>query len=394
MVCSGRVVVKFGGACLSSGEKVRKAAEMVVGCGYKEIVVVVSAMGDTTNRLIKIMEQVGKIAPEDYSEIISMGERTSARIFSAALRAQGAESTYLEPSQDEWPIITDSNFADAKPLLEETCRRVKTHLEPLLGKTIPVICGFLGRDESGNITTLGRGGSDTTALLLANCLEAEEVILVKETEGVMSADPKIVPDAKPLPKLDIHEMFTLARGGAKIVKAEALKYKLPNQRLRVVRFSNGLKSGGTEIVGVFNPNAPEITWRRGLLAVSLVCEMNPTNVGLLFSALGDRPIYGISTGKSSLTLFTSSGGEENLLKRLHRLGISKALSCKREVGLLEVTHPSFIDSPGWVAKVSGALASKGINIIEITTSKATINIFIDEPRLEEAVKAVKSILEA
>ena len=394
MVVRGRVVVKFGGACLSNGEKVRKAAGKVVESGYKEVVVVVSAMGDTTNRLIEVMKQIGNVAPEDYPEVVAMGERTSARIFSAALKAQGADSKYFEPSQDEWPIITDSNFTDAKPLLEETCRRVKAHLEPLLGKVIPVVCGFLGRDEHGRVTTLGRGGSDTTALLLANCLKAEEVILVKETEGVMSADPKIVPDAKPLPKLDIHEMFTLAYGGAKIVKAEALKYKLPNQRLRVVRFSNSLKSGGTEIVGVFNSTTPEVTWKPGLLAVSIVCEMNPKGIGAILSALGDRPVYGISTGRNSLTVFTSLGGEERLLKRLHRLGVCKALSCRGGIGLLEVTHPSFIDSPGWVAKVSGALTSKGINIIEITTSKATINVFIDESNLEEAVKAVRRIFEA
>lgn len=394
MVVRGRVVVKFGGACLSNGEKVRKAAGKVVESGYKEVVVVVSAMGDTTNRLIEIMKQIGTVAPEDYPEVVAMGERTSARIFSAALKAQGADSKYFEPSQDEWPVITDSNFTDAKPLLEETCRRVKAHLEPLLGKVIPVVCGFLGRDEHGRVTTLGRGGSDTTALLLANCLKAEEVILVKETEGVMSADPKIVPDAKPLPKLDIHEMFTLAYGGAKIVKAEALKYKLPNQRLRVVRFSNSLKSGGTEIVGVFNSTTPEVTWKPRLLAVSIVCEMNPKGIGAILSALGDRPVYGISTGRNSLTVFTSLGGEERLLKRLHRLGVCKALSCRGGIGLLEATHPSFIDSPGWVAKVSGALTSKGINIIEITTSKATINVFIDESNLEEAVKAVRRIFEA
>lgn len=394
MVVRGRVVVKFGGACLSNGEKVRKAAGKVVESGYKEVVVVVSAMGDTTNRLIEIMKQIGTVAPEDYPEVVAMGERTSARIFSAALKAQGADSKYFEPSQDEWPVITDSNFTDAKPLLEETCRRVKAHLEPLLGKVIPVVCGFLGRDEHGRVTTLGRGGSDTTALLLANCLKAEEVILVKETEGVMSADPKIVPDAKPLPKLDIHEMFTLAYGGAKIVKAEALKYKLPNQRLRVVRFSNSLKSGGTEIVGVFNSTTPEVTWKPRLLAVSIVCEMNPKGIGAILSALGDRPVYGISTGRNSLTVFTSLGGEKRLLKRLHRLGVCKALSCRGGIGLLEATHPSFIDSPGWVAKVSGALTSKGINIIEITTSKATINVFIDESNLEEAVKAVRRIFEA
>jgi len=390
----GRAVIKFGGADLSSGERIRKAAKMVIESEYDEILVVVSAMGETTNMLINIINQLGGISDKDYAEIVSMGERTSARIFSAALKALGAKSTYIEPSQKRWPIITDSNFIGAKPILDETRRRVKEYIEPLLGDCIPVVCGFLGLDRFGNITTLGRGGSDVTALLLGNCLGADEVILVKTTEGVMSADPKIVPHARPLSRLTIHEMFALAHGGAKIVKAEALRYKLPNQRLRIISFSNGLKSGGTEITGTFNANSFEIAERKGLTAISLVCEIKPRVMSKLFTELNERPIYGVSTGKTSITIFTSAGDDANLIRRIHDAGISKAVSCRGGVGLIEITHPSFIDSPGWVAKISGALASKGINIIEITTSKATINIFIDEARLEDAIKAIGDVIEA
>jgi aspartate kinase len=294
---------------------------------------------------------------------------------------------------DEWPIITDSHYRDAKPDIEETCTRTKRFLEPMLRETIPVVCGFLGRDRSGNITTLGRGGSDTTALILANCLNAQEAVLVKETQGVMSADPKVVADAKPLKNLSIYEMFALAHGGAKIVKAEALKYKLPSQRLRVVSFSNGLESDGTEISGVFNFNSFEIKERRGLLAASLVCEINSRSMGVLFSTLGERPIHGISSGGGSITVFTSSEDAAELLNDLHSSGVFKAVSCRNNVSMIELTHPVFIDSPGWVAKITGVLASEEINIIEITTSKASINIFVDESRLDEAIKAVRDSLE-
>ncbi len=391
---AGRVVIKFGGADLSTGEKIRRAAEMVARSGYREVVVVVSAMGETTNRLIEVISEIGDVNDIDYAEIVSMGERASVRIFSSALRSLGVKSIYIDPAQPEWPIITDSNYRDAKPSMDETRRRVKEYIEPLLGEFVPVICGFLGRDDHGNVTTLGRGGSDTTALILANCLEADEVILVKETEGVMSADPRMIPDAKPLDRLDIHEMFALAHGGARIIKAEALRYKLPNQRLRVVRFSNGLGSGGTEITGVFDSNSFKLADRRGILAVSLVCRITPENMSTVFNALRGRPIYGISTGSGSLTIFTSSNDKVELMNRLHSLGVAKALSCRGNVGMIELTHPVFIDSPGWVARVSNILASSGINIIEITTSKATINIFIDESRLEDAVKAVRDHLEA
>ena len=392
-VAEGRAVVKFGGADLSTGEKIRKAAEMVAKSGYREKVVVVSAMGETTNSLVNVLSSMGGVSDREYADIVSMGERTSARIFCSALRAQGAKAIYVDPDMDEWPIITDSHYRDAKPDIEETCARVKRHLEPMLGETIPVVCGFLGRDRSGNISTLGRGGSDTTALILANCLNAEEAVLVKETQGVMSADPNVVPNAKPLRNLDIHEMFALAHGGAKIVKAEALKYKLPNQSLRVVSFSNGLGSDGTEISGVFNFNSFEIKERRGLLAASLVCEINSRSMGVLFSTLGERPIHGISSGAGSITVFTSSEDAAGLLNNLHGSGVFKAVSCRNNVSMIELTHPVFIDSPGWVAKVTGALASEEINIIEITTSKASINIFVDESRLDEAIKAVRDNLE-
>jgi len=388
-----RAVIKFGGADLASGIKIREAAEKVLKSPYDEIVVVVSAMKGVTDSLISVISEVGVANEQDYAEIVSMGERISARIFCSALRSLGADAIYLEPNSDEWPIITDSNFKNASPNMEKTCERVKRFLEPMLGEKIIVVCGFLGRDEKGRITTLGRGGSDTTAMVLANCLKADEVILVKETEGVMSADPKIIEDAKPLSRLDIHEMFALSYGGAKIVKAEALKYKLPRQKLRIVSFSSEDLSGGTEITGVFNSNSFEITERKGLSAVSLVCSIKASIISRVISIFKDRPIYGISTGKTSLTIFTSSENLHGLLKKIHNSGLCKALSFRDNVGLIELTHPAFVDSPGWVAKISEALASKRINIIEITTSKSTINVFIDESRINEAVKAVRDALE-
>ncbi|MEM2091950.1 MAG: aspartate kinase [Candidatus Bathyarchaeia archaeon] len=393
---AGRVVIKFGGADLATGMKIRRAAEMVLKAGFKETVVVVSAMGETTNNLINIMSEIGGVSDRDYADIVSMGERMSARIFCSALRALGADAVYLEPSHEEWPIITDSNFKDAKPDMEETCARVKKYVEPLLSSgKIVVVCGFLGRDKNGNITTLGRGGSDTTALILANCLRAEEVILVKEAEGVLSADPKLIPNPRVLDRIDIHEMFALAHGGAKIIKAEALKYKLPNQRLRVVSFASGdLRSHGTEIIGVFNTNSFEIREERNLAAISLVCSIDPESLSQIFAALSGNSIFGVSTGKGSITIFVSTPNLKDLMGKLHNLSTVKALSCLTNIGLVEISHPVFVDSPGWVAKIADALASRGINIVEITTSKATINIFVDESKVKEAASTVRDALEA
>jgi aspartate kinase len=392
---SNRVVIKFGGADLSTGERISQAAQIVAEAPYKEIVVVVSAMGKMTDSLISTVSQLGNVNDADYAEIISMGERASARIFCSALRAAGAKAELIDPANDNWPVITDSNFRDAKPDLEKTTALVQKFIAPLLGTAIPVVCGFLGKDENGKITTLGRGGSDTTALLLAKCLAADEILLVKETSGVLSADPKMVPEARFIDKLDIHEMFDLAQGGAKIVKPEALKYKLPNQTLRIVNFSSGnLAVGGTEITGSFNLNSAEMNSYEGLLAINVVCEVNAENLREVFSVLSQNPVYGVSSGRKSITVFTSDGNVNEVINRLHGIQGFKAISHRENVAMLQISHPMFIDSPGGVAKISSALSREGINIIEATTSKATINVFIEENQLKRAKEAISDVFES
>jgi aspartate kinase len=392
---SNRVVIKFGGADLATGEKVAQAAQMVADAHYKEILVVVSAMGKTTDSLLNTASQVGDVSDQDYAEIISMGERTSARFFCSALRARGANAELFDPCNDNWPLITDANFRNAVPDMEKTTERAKKYLAPLLVTAIPVVCGFLGKDPNGRITSLGRGGSDTTALVLAKCLDADEVILVKETSGVLSADPKIVSGARSLNKLDIHEMFDLAQGGAKIVKPEALRYKQQNQMLRVVDFSSGnLSTGGTEITGAFNLNSSEMQSRNDMIAVNVVCEVNAENLGKVFSALSQKPIYGVSSGSRSITVFTSDGNIADVIRKLHEVPGFKAVSHREKVAMLQVSHPTFIESPGGVAALSNALSRQGINIIEVTTSKATINVFIEESQLNKAKEAISNVFKS
>jgi len=390
-----RVVVKFGGADLASGDKARRAAEMIVQSSYEEVIVVVSAMGSATNNLLETANQLGKVGDSDLAEIISMGERTSARVFCSALGALGAKAEVFDPAYDNWPIITDSNFFEAKVNLEQTRLLAQQFISPMLGETIPVVSGFLGRDSAGRVTTLGRGGSDTTALLLANGLNADEIVLVKETTGVLSADPRIVPEAKMLSELDIHEMFDLAQGGAKIIKPESLRYKLPNQTLRIVDFASGnIGVGGTEITGSLRMNSAEIQSQTGLMAINVVCEVSAENLSKIFSMLSPKTIYGVSSGKRSITVFASDGNVHNILKNLQGVSDFKAVSHREKIALLQASHPAFIDSPGGVAKISTALCETGINIIEVTTSKATINVFIEETQLKKAMEAISNVFES
>ena len=385
-----RVVVKFGGAELRSGESFKQAAEIVKTAGFEEVVVVVSAMEKTTDNLINNVKAIGRISDADYADIVSMGERVSARIFSLALKAVGLNSTYFDPQSHEWPIITNSNFLEAEPDLEETRKRVKTYIEPLLGRCVPVVCGFIGKDRDGRVTLLGRGGSDITATLLGNCLNADEVILVKNTEGVLSADPALVPDAKPLREVSVEEMFSLAQGGAKIVHPKALKYKLPHQKLRVTSFYNGLSSNGTEIKGAFS-NPFDVGRYGDLCAITLVGELNASSLGKVFVAFSSEKIVGLGTGRSSITVFAKISDKKALLSQLCQIEGVKGASLKENVGAIDILSPEFIESPGWVAKISSALAEKGINIVEISSSKATIAVFLEEKDLDKALEAIKTL---
>jgi aspartokinase len=189
-------------------------------------------------------------------------------------------------------------------------------------------------------------------------------------------------------------MFDLAQGGAKIVKPESLKHKLPYQKLRIVNFaSENLASGGTEITGSINMNSAETTSHRNLLAINVVCQVNAENLQKTFSVLSQKPIYGVSSGKRSLTVFTSDGNVREVLNRLHAIEGFKAISHRENVALLQVSHPMFVDSPGGVARISSALSQSGINIIEVTTSKATINVFIEENQLKKATEAISHVFQ-
>jgi aspartate kinase (EC 2.7.2.4) len=248
------IVAKFGGTSIGNGRRIKKAARSVVKEYMKgrKVVVVVSAINKTTDELLQIVDEAMEdaVTEKQLAEIVSMGEMTSVRIFSSAIEALGVKSEYIDPFMDEWPIITDSNLLNAKVDFEATEEKSRELLKLLDQGIIPVVCGFLGRDPNGYITTLGRGGSDITAFLLGHCLKADEVIIVTDVGGVMSTDPNKLQGAKKLDKISVEEMRDLATHGAQVLHPHALKYKDPDIKAKIIGFEHGdLSAPGTEIIG-------------------------------------------------------------------------------------------------------------------------------------------------
>lgn len=403
------IVAKFGGTSVGNGERIRKAAESVVKeyMKGKKVVVVVSAINKTTDDILKIVhEAIGDAVTEkQLADIVSMGETTSVRIFSATIESLGVKSEYIDPHMDNWPVITDDNYLNAKVNYELTEEKSKEIMNLLDQGIIPVLCGFLGRDETGNITTLGRGGSDITAFLMGHCLSAEEVIIVTDVGGVMSTDPNKLQSAKKLDKISVEEMRDLATHGAQVLHPHALRYKDPLINAKIIGFEHGdLSALGTEIIGPAENQMLKTTALNSepISVIAVVGEEILTKRGILSTltdtlAENDINIYGISTGQNSVTLFIDKAVADRAHEVLHEVVVNNeylsSLSLGMEIAMITVTSQDFIDTPGIITKVTEPLRRNKINIVEISSSQTSVVIFVDWNDGKKAYELVRRVLE-
>ncbi|MEM3566582.1 MAG: hypothetical protein QXK18_06900 [Candidatus Bathyarchaeia archaeon] len=349
-------MVKFGGKSLSDGEKAKKLAGKVfleLKSG-KQIAIVVSAIGNTTDTLIEYSGKAcsANVSSKDLDEILAMGERTSARLFTAALKAQGINAKFLDPSDDDWPIITDDNFGNANPIINECIYKIRSKLGQLLNENVvPVIPGFVGKTSRGEITTLGRGGSDTTAFLVARAIGASEVIIVTDVKGIMSADPKIVPNPKVIDKIDAEKLANLCDLGTKFIHRKALKFLDGCFTVKITNYDGEkLNGNGTIVQGTISRtnSSPE----KSLLAcLTLVVEKSSNiwevipNVSKIITQ-NRIPVLMLLADSDSLTLYVHDEEAEKVARILH----SKLMSAggKNKVLAMAVKRRLL-----W-AKISGA----------------------------------------
>ena len=399
------LIVKFGGSSLANARLINLAADSVAREYSRggRVVVVVSAVGNTTDSLINLTNGGSAMVETDRDDILAMGERTSARIFAAALKARGIQARYFDPSDKDWPIITDDLFSNANPLKEQTVLRIRRYVASLLGEgVVPVIGGFIGRTRDGRISTLGRGGSDTTALLLATALEAEEVVLVTSGEGIMSGDPKLVKDPRHLGKIDIKTLVGIADSGTKFIHRKALRYKDPNINIRVVSYRHGnLQSHGTTIIGeplpaldvrVHNPDK--------VSSITLVGKTLPKNADLTKQAIQivRHNLLAVSEDSDSMILYVSDDSSiKQQINRLHdavvRSSSGIALATRRGLSLITVKGVGLEETPGVVANLSGALLSSGINIFGILTIASSVVVVVDWKIRKMAAGLIRTRLE-
>jgi aspartate kinase len=405
----GLIVQKYGGSSVADAERIKRVAERIVDTkkAGNDVVVVVSAMGDTTDDLIDMAKQIVPV-PEgrEFDMLLTAGERISMALLAMAINSLGYQAESFTGSQAG--VLTTSVHGKAR-IVEITPGRVENSVAE---GNIAIVAGFQGfSKETMNITTLGRGGSDTTAVALAAALHADVCEIYTDVDGVFTADPRIVPNARRLSKVTYEEMLELAACGAKILHLRSVEY---GRRYGVpihVR-SSFAQRPGTTVTGSIEELPVEqaiisgVAHDRSEVKVTVVdVPDKPGEAAAIFKELADAEInidmivQNVSTGGTgrtdvSFTLPTTDGPTAlTALKRIqNQVGFSDLLY-DDHVGKLSLIGAGMRSHPGVSARFFSALADAGVNVEMISTSEIRISVVCRDTDLDTAVRAVHDAFE-
>jgi len=248
------LVLKIGGSCLVNGKSLKVISQRIKNLknqGFLPIIVV-SAFKEMTDSLLDMaINGLAKEDPKIKDSLLSEGEQLSAKILQLTLKSLNLNAEAILINDPRFPIITDENFGKANVLLENTLRKIRNSIIPILEKEIiPIIPGFIGITQTGIITTLGKGSSDVTAVLMGKALKTKSVFLLKDVPGILSGDPKIIEKPETLPKITVEECLDLGLRGGKVLCPISLIYKPKDINIRIIDVaSENIFEGGTEVLG-------------------------------------------------------------------------------------------------------------------------------------------------
>jgi aspartate kinase len=396
------IVQKFGGTSVANPERIKAAANIAIKTYNQghQVVLVVSAMSGETNKLITLCEEM-MTSPElrEYDSIVSTGEQVTSGLMALSLINLGFKAKSYSGHQVK--IETNGAHSKARILnIEDTNLK-----KDLKNGFIAVVAGFQGVDKKGNITTLGRGGSDTTAVALAAALKADECQIYTDVDGIYTTDPRVVPEAKKLKSINFEEMLEMASLGSKVLQTRSVefagKYKV---KLRVLS-SFSPNNEGTEInfeekKNMEDPIISGIAFNRDEAEVNILGV--PDMPGIAYQILGpiaeaniDVDVIIQNLGQDGLTDFTFTVQKNDLTRTLKILNENvkdhiKAREVKGDdkIAKLSIIGLGMRSHVGVASKMFRTLAEEGLNISTISTSEIKISVILEEKSLDRAVKAL------
>ncbi|HPB91086.1 MAG TPA: aspartate kinase [Rugosibacter sp.] len=399
------IVQKYGGTSMGSPERIRNVARRVSRWKAQghQVVVVVSAMSGETNRLVALANEVSP-QPDlrEMDVMLATGEQVSIALLAMALRDLGLKAKSYTGGQVK--VLTDSAFSKAR-ILEIDEKNIRQDLD---NDAVVIVAGFQGVDAVGNITTLGRGGSDTSGVALAAALKADECQIYTDVDGVYTTDPRIVPAAKKLDQITFEEMLEMASLGSKVLQIRSVefagKYKV---KLRVLSSleAEGQETAGTLITFEENsameqPIISGIAFNRD--EAKLTVSGVPDRPGIAYQILGpiaeanidvDMIIQNVGHDGTTDFSFTVNRSEYARAKKMLEEQIQPHVGALRVDGDNKICKVSAVgvgmrSHPGVASKMFRTLAEEGINIQMISTSEIKISVVVDEKYLELAVRAL------
>ena len=397
----GLIVQKYGGSSVADVVKIQSVAKRVMKAradGY-DVVVVVSALGDTTDDLISLALQItDSPADRELDMLISTGEQVSCALLAMAIHELGGDAISFTGAQVG--IMTDNSFTKAR-IIDINARRIE---EALKKRKIVIVAGFQGVDLNNNITTLGRGGSNLTAVALAKVLNAEICEMNTDVEGVFTADPRIVKDARKIDRISYEEMFELASLGAQVLQPRSIEFAMKFSIPIHVRSSYSNKKGtiiSKEVRAMEDIVVSGVTINRDEAKVT-ICDVpdKPGIAAKIFREIArqdinvDMIVQNVSrTGATDVSFTVPSG---DLIKTIKTAkDISKMIGAgeitfDKDIAKISVVGIGMRSHSGIAAKMFEALAENGINIGMISTSEIKISCVVNAKYGQEAVRAIHS----
>ncbi len=455
-------IMKFGGTSVGNAEAISQAADIVMAHPKDRLVVVVSAMSGVTDaliegartaaagdertyrtlvadlrvrhyrsvdtlltadearaRLLAVVDEhldafatfcrsvhvLGEVTPRAMDAIVSLGERLNARVLAALLRQRGGQAQAVDATE---LIVTDAAFQKAVPLMTPTCERVVAHLDPMLDQgLIPVVTGFIGATEEGVTTTLGRGGSDYSAAILGACLDADEVWTWTDVDGVMTADPRLVPEAQVIPLLSYSEVGELAYFGAKVLHPRTIRPVVERGIPVWVKNTFNPTCPGT-CIDCESPNAPGTV--KAVTAIEGLSMVTVEGRGMMgVPGIAARTFSAVASQGASVLMISQASSEQSIsfvipldtvppviqaiedemALELARQDIDQVWSLD-DVVIVTAVGAGLRQTPGVAARVFGALGHGRVNVIAVAqgSSECSVSLVV---AAADAAKAVRQI---
>lgn len=461
-----KLILKYGGTSISSAKDIQNVAKHIQSLSKQnQLVIVCSAISNTTDDLIEISQLIknenkkkaeqlakkitnrhqelakhtikkpqirkkllqtlneyfvelvalidgmvllGEVTPRSMDYLFSFGERLSIKLISAAINDLGKKSISL--TGKEVGIVTDSNFGESKPLMDTTRLRISKTLDSLISeKIIPVIGGFAGADQHGHVTTFGRGGSDYSATIIGSCIKADEIWLMSDVDGLMTADPKIVKNAKLLKEVSYIEAIEMSMFGAKQIHPRTFEPLLAKKIPMKIRSSFNVKNEGTLVTSSPSPSSKNTVKcvsnisNNGLIDIrggSLVGT--PGTAATIFTTLANASINVMmisqNPSESSITIVVKNTDLDKAVSTLEMelLGkIIKKLEVTTNIAIIALIGSGMRGTIGVASKVFGAMAKNKVNVSMITQGSSELNLafVVKNSDANTAVKALHNEFE-